>query len=66
MSWFDLAAVNKGYFLLPLAAAICLVYSASRYEAPVQILRRAGRLFMRGLAFTAGALLVLSVLSRNL
>ena len=66
MHWLDLAALNKGYFLLPLAAAISLVYSASRYEASEQILHRAGRLFLRGLAFTLVVLLVLSFLSRSL
>jgi len=36
--------MNKTLFLLPLAVAISLVYSATRYELPRAILNRASKL----------------------
>ena len=37
---------NTMWYLLPLAAAISLVYSASRFEDTNRVLRRAARLFV--------------------
>ncbi len=60
------AAIKVTWFLLPLAAVISLVYSASRYELPERILRRAGRLFVTILFFMGIVFGVLWGLSRNL
>ena len=54
VTWGTLLAVenevvsnsNTMWYLLPLAAAISLVYSASRFELTSRVLRRAGRLFV--------------------
>lgn len=54
------------WYLFPLAAVISLVYSASRYELPDAILKRAGRLFVTILVFMLIVLAVLVVLSWNL
>jgi len=54
---------NTMWYMLPLAAVISLVYSASRYELPERILRRAGRLFLQIVIFMGivlGLLLALS------
>ena len=40
-------------YLVPLAAMISLVYSASRYELPEKILSRAARLFGQIIGFMA-------------
>ena len=40
-----LADLTVTWYLMPLAAIISLVYSASRYELPERILKRAARLF---------------------
>ena len=40
------AGTNLTWFLFPLAAVISLVYSASRYELPERILKRALRHFL--------------------
>jgi len=47
------------WYLLPLAAVISLVYSATRYESPSRIIRRAGTLFVQilvGMAVILGVL----------
>lgn len=54
------------WFALPLIVAISLVYSASRYEAPDVILRRAGRLSLTITGFMLAVLAVLVVLSHGL
>lgn len=46
-------------YLLPLAAVISLVYSASRYELPEKILSRAVRLFGQITGFMAVVFAVL-------
>ncbi len=46
-------------YLVPLAAAISLVYSASRFELTERVLRRAGRLFVTIVGFMLSVLLVL-------
>ena len=42
---------NTMWYLLPLSAAISLVYSASRFELTSRVLRRAGRLFVTIVGF---------------
>lgn len=63
-----LFAVNlqNTWYLFPLAAVISLVYSASRYELPDAIVKRAARLFVTILVFMTIVLGVLVVLSWNL
>ena len=61
-----LAAQNVLWYLLPLAVAISLVYSASRFEQPERILRRAARLFLQILLFMGAVFAVLFVLSDGL
>lgn len=65
MSDYSILAVgaNIVWYLLPLAAVISLVYSASRYELPEKILRRAGRLSVHILLFMAAFFVVLYALS---
>ncbi len=61
-----LAQLSVTWYLLPLAAVISLVYSASRYELPERILQRAGRLFVTILVFMLVVFLALYVLSFKL
>ena len=61
-----LAQIGLTWYLLPLAAVISLVYSATRYESPTRILNRGGKLFLQVLFFMALILGVLMVLSFNL
>ncbi|MFO1041232.1 MAG: hypothetical protein U0941_05560 [Planctomycetaceae bacterium] len=61
-----LAQTNVTWHMLPLALAISLVYSASRYELPEYILVRALRLFLQIVGFMGGAFLVLWVLTYGL
>jgi hypothetical protein len=61
-----IADVNKTWFLIPLAIVISLVYSASRYEMPERILRRAARLCATILGFMACVFLLLMLLSLGL
>ncbi len=61
-----LAQANTTWYLLPLALAISLVYSASRYELPERILSRAIRLFLQIIGFMGAAFLVLWVLTYGL
>jgi hypothetical protein len=57
---------QMAWYLLPLAAAVSLVYSATRFEHPPQILRRAARLFVTILVSMAAVFVVLLLLSWNL
>lgn len=57
---------NVTWQLIPLAAVISLVYSASRYELPERILRRAARLFLTILGFMAAVFVLLLFLSFGL
>ncbi len=67
MGMQTLAAMpNITLYLFPLAVVISLVYSASRFELPDPILRRAARLFLTILIFMAIVITVLVLLSRNL
>jgi hypothetical protein len=54
------------WFLVPLAAAVSLVYSATRFEYPPQILRRSLRLFVTILIAMTAVFVILYLLSRNL
>lgn len=58
--------MNTTLFLIPLAAVISLVYSASRYELPQLILSRALRLFLTIMIFMGVILTLLLVLSYQL
>jgi hypothetical protein len=58
--------LNVSWYLIPLAAAISLVYSASRYELPDRILHRAVRLFFTIVGCMAGLFAALWVLSFGL
>ena len=60
------AEMSVTWFLLPLAAVISLVYSASRYEIPDVILRRATRHFITILVFMGVVFLLLLWLSFRL
>ena len=58
--------MNITWYLLPLAAAISLVWNASRYEATEMILRRSGRMFVQILIFMTIILAALIALSYKL
>ncbi|MSR59562.1 MAG: hypothetical protein EXS05_18285 [Planctomycetaceae bacterium] len=65
-----LLAVGNGawsriWFAIPLIVVISLVYSASRYESPPRILRRAGRISVTIAGFMLAVLGVLIFLSRG-
>ncbi|MGE3314170.1 MAG: hypothetical protein AB7O26_03565 [Planctomycetaceae bacterium] len=66
MSFLLADAQNITWYILPLAVVISLCYSASRYELPEQILRRAARLFVTIILFMGIVLIVLSLLSFRL
>lgn len=53
------------WYAVPLIVVISLVYSASRYEAPPRILRRAARLSITIAGFMLAVLGVLIALSRG-
>jgi hypothetical protein len=56
-------ATNLTWYLLPLAMVVSLVYSASRFELPDRILRRAIWLFIQIIGFMAVVFAVLWILS---
>lgn len=58
--------MNITWFLFPLAAAVSLVWNASRYESTEVILKRAGKMFLQIIFFMALILGVLVALSYNL
>jgi hypothetical protein len=62
----DAAPLSRFWFLLPLILIISLVYSASRYETPERIFRRAGKLCVQITGFMAAVLAVLALLSMGL
>lgn len=61
-----LAQANVTWYMVPLAMAISLVYSASRYELPEYILQRAFRLFLQIVGFMCVAFAILWVLTYGL
>ncbi|WP_437228166.1 hypothetical protein SH661x_000756 [Planctomicrobium sp. SH661] len=58
--------MNITWYLFPLAAAISLVWNASRYESTELILKRSGKMFLQILVFMAIILAVLVALSYKL
>jgi hypothetical protein len=60
------AGTYASWYLLPLALTVSLVYSATRFEHPPQILRRSTRLFFTILVSMAALFAVLFLLSWNL
>ncbi len=58
--------VNRFWYLIPLALAISLAYTASRYELPEVILRRSWTFFWKTLAFMAAIFAVLYLLAMGL
>ena len=58
--------MHVAWYLLPLAVAVSLVYSATRFEYPPQILRRSIRLFLTIVVSMAAVFAVLFLLSWNL
>jgi 4-hydroxybenzoate polyprenyltransferase len=58
--------MHVAWYLLPLAVAVSLVYSATRFEYPPQILRRSARLFLTIMISMAAVFAVLCLLSWNL
>lgn len=66
-TFFVLAvAQNTSWYVFPLAAAISLVYSASRYELPERVILRSIRLFLTIIGFMLAVLLLLWFLSASL
>jgi hypothetical protein len=68
MESFGLLAVgtHASWYFLPLALTVSLVYSATRFEYPPQILRRSVRLFLT-IVLSMGVLFgILFLLSWNL
>jgi hypothetical protein len=60
------ATHSISWHLLPMSVVISLVYSASRFEMPEVILRRALKLFTTIMVFMGGVFLLLWALSNNL
>jgi hypothetical protein len=60
------ATHSISWHLLPMSLIISLVYSASRFEMPEVILRRAFKLFTTIMVFMGGVFLLLWALSNNL
>ena len=58
--------VNRFWWLIPLALAVSLAYTASRYELPEVILRRAASFFWKTLAFMAAIFVVLYLMAIGL
>ena len=56
-------ATNPTWYLFPLAMVVSLVYSASRFELPDRILRRAIWLFLQIVGFMGVVFAILWVLS---
>jgi hypothetical protein len=59
-------STHASWYLLPLALTVSLVYSATRFEYPPQILRRSVRLFATIIVSMAALFAVLFLLSWNL
>ena len=59
-------SLSRLWFLFPLIVIVSLVYSASRYESPERIFRRAGRLCLQITGFMAVVLVILAWLSAGL
>jgi hypothetical protein len=59
-------STHATWYLLPLALTVSLVYSATRFEHPPQILRRSLRLFLTIMVSMAALFGILFLLSWNL
>jgi hypothetical protein len=59
-------ATNVTWYLIPLAMIVSLVYSASRFELPDRILRRAAWLFLQIIGFMSVVFVILWILSYKL
>jgi hypothetical protein len=55
--------MGMNFYLLPLAAAISLVYGATRYEDPERIWKKAVRTFVTIIVFMAVVLAILAFFS---
>jgi hypothetical protein len=62
----DFRSIHRTWFLIPLVIVVSLVYSASRYEMPERIIRRALRLFLTITSFMAVVFVVLVLMSWGL
>jgi hypothetical protein len=62
----DFGSISRTWYLLPLIIIVSLVYSASRYEEPWKIIRRAGRLSAQIAGFMAVVLALLAFLAMGL
>ncbi|WP_437194246.1 hypothetical protein [Planctomicrobium sp. SH527] len=58
--------MNVTWFLIPMAAAVSLVWNASRYESTEVIVRRATRMFIQIVVFMVVILVLLGFLSYKL
>ena len=58
--------LNRIWYLIPLALAVSLAYTASRYEAQDVIIRRSASFFWKTLAFMALIFAVLYLLAMGL
>jgi len=58
--------MNVTWFLLPMAAAVSLVWNASRYESTAVILKRSLRMFVQIMVFMVLILGLLAYLSYKL
>lgn len=61
-----LQSIGRLWFLPPLIVVVSLVYSASRYESPGRIVRRATRLCVQIAGFMTAVLALLAWLSAGL
>lgn len=61
--FLSVSNANVVVYLLPLAAVVSLVYSASRFEMPARIIKRAIWLFIQIIGFMALVFGILWVLS---
>lgn len=59
-------SIHRTWYAIPLIVVISLVYSASRYESPPRILRRALRLGLTIAGFMAAVFALLVVCSYGL
>lgn len=58
--------INRVWYLIPLALAVSLAYTASRYEDQEVILRRSWTFFWKTLVFMAAIFVVLYLLAIGL
>jgi len=68
MNYLSLLALSESilWYILPIAVGVSLVYSASRYEEPASVVRRATKLFLQITIFMFVVFSVLWILSFRL